>query len=156
MRIGITATRALTKVGEQQITQALSKVVAQAETVIVGGAIGGDAFAARVAHTLRLWVKVILPVDTKEIDPDWRDYCDEAEGSYPYRERNTRIVEQCEVLYAFAAYLEADARSRRSGTWMTVRIARKLGREVHVWVQDPPSSPLDKTRRTGTRLTKPV
>ena len=158
MRIGITATRALTPTGQQHITDALSKAAKEGcEMVIVGGAIGGDAFAARAAHALRLWVRVILPLDTKEVDPDWRQYADEAEGSYPYRERNTRIVDQCSTLYAFPAYPEDDPRSKRSGTWMTVRIARQKGRSVQVWVQDtPPSTQLDKPRRGGTRLTKQV
>jgi len=143
MRIGITATRALTATGERMITDALTNALhaGGVEMVITGGAVGGDAYAARVAHAMRLWVRTLLPEDPKEVDPQWRDYCDEAEGAWPYRERNTRLVEQCSVLYAFPAFPEDDPRSKRSGTWMTVRIARKLGRPHEVWVQSLPVLP---------------
>jgi hypothetical protein len=157
MRIGITATRHLTEVGQRHIEEAMREAVRlDVEGIIVGGAVGGDAYAGLTAHALRLWVKVILPEDAKEADPDFHRYADEAEGRYPYRERNTRIVQQCTDLWAFPAYLEADPRSKRSGTWMTVRIARQMGRPVRLWVQEPPSSRLDRRGRGGTDLTKRV
>lgn len=152
MRIGITATRTLTAAGERHIRNALKIAAAenQIEMVITGGAIGGDAFAARVATGLGLWVRTILPEDAKEIDPQWADYCDESEGGYPYRARNTRIVEQCTILFAFPAYPEAAPASKRSGTWMTVRIAKGQGREVRIWTQADsfPSTALDRPRRS--------
>lgn len=152
MFVGITATRTLTEAGQRNITNALTAQAGDIETVIVGGAIGGDEFAGLAAHKLRLWVKVILPEDVKEADLNYHRYADEAEGRYPYRERNTRIVQQCSVLWAFPAYPEDDPRSKRSGTWMTVRIARKLGRPVRVWVQDEtnpaPRPKLPAQRRT--------
>jgi len=155
MRIGVTAARALNERGEQNITAALADVAGTAEMVITGGAIGGDAFAARCAHGLRLWVRTIFPLSVKEVDPDWRLYADEAEGPYEYRERNERIVDQCSVLYAFPAFPEDHPRSRRSGTWLTIRMARKAGKPVKLWVQDPGPSRGAALAKSSTRLDKP-
>lgn len=41
-----------------------------------------------------------------------------------YRDRNTEIVNRSAELYYCADFPEADGRSKRSGTWMTVRIAQ--------------------------------
>jgi hypothetical protein len=43
-----------------------------------------------------------------------------------YRERNLDIVTYSRLLIACPAYPEQDARSARSGTWQTVRFARKV------------------------------
>jgi hypothetical protein len=44
----------------------------------------------------------------------------------PYLERNRDIVEACDVLLA----LPDGPERQRSGTWSTVRLARRLGKEV--------------------------
>ena len=44
-----------------------------------------------------------------------------------YKDRNEAIVNRVDELYYCADYPEEDRRSRRSGTWQTVRLARGRG-----------------------------
>jgi hypothetical protein len=56
--------------------------------------------------------------------------CDEVYDPLPYIDRNHRIVDRCDVLVACPGGPE----KLRSGTWATVRYARKQGkRVVIVW-----------------------
>ena len=54
-----------------------------------------------------------------------------------YRARNTKMVELADKLVAFPA--GSEAAFRRSGTWMTCRIARRAGRPVWELRLDDPS-----------------
>jgi hypothetical protein len=57
----------------------------------------------------------------------------------PYLERNQAIVDECDVLVATPKTKEEQ---QRSGTWATVRMARKAGKKVYVLYPDevyPPS-----------------
>jgi hypothetical protein len=51
-------------------------------------------------------------------------------AALPYAQRNRAIVEACITLLAFPLYPEDDSRSLHSGTWQTVRIARRLRKPV--------------------------
>jgi hypothetical protein len=96
-----------------------------------------DALAARIAHGGRRRVHTIVPADRSRVDPYWRDHCDtfeEMPSGTDYRARNERIVELSDRLVALPEYPEDDHWSRRSGTWMTVRIARRAGKPVAVVV----------------------
>ncbi len=60
-------------------------------------------------------------------NPDKRAYCagaDETRRAFDYLTRNKHIVEETEILYACPEEFEEII---RSGTWMTIRHARKLG-----------------------------
>lgn len=59
----------------------------------------------------------------------FRAFCkaDECRITLPYLKRNRNIVEECDVLLAMP---KTSAEVLRSGTWATVRHARKLGRPV--------------------------
>tara|TARA_Y100000310_G_C20571682_1_gene758371 strand:+ start:196 stop:669 length:474 start_codon:yes stop_codon:yes gene_type:complete len=48
------------------------------------------------------------------------------DGYKSYRRRNEELVKKCDELYAFPAKKSHN----RSGTWMTIRIAQKAGKEV--------------------------
>lgn len=106
--------------------------------VVVGGCIGVDDYVAYVAFNSGYHVHAIIPFNRSKVAPDWRDYCttyEEMPEGTDYRDRNTRIVEEVtDRLIAIAGYPENDPQSRRSGTWMTVRIARRANKlvEEHV------------------------
>jgi hypothetical protein len=54
----------------------------------------------------------------------------------PYGERNDDIVAAIDVLVAAPAYPEDDPRSKRSGTWQTIRKADAAGKPVFIAAAD--------------------
>jgi hypothetical protein len=98
--------------------------------IITGGCVGVDEIVARVATGLLLNHTVILPEKRGLIDKHWSVYCTkyiEHKGSY--KERDAEIVKRSDILFAFPSCDEKDAEGNytRSGTWMTVRLARQKG-----------------------------
>ncbi|HVQ45150.1 MAG TPA: hypothetical protein VMT30_09450 [Candidatus Saccharimonadia bacterium] len=115
-------------------------------TVVTGGCIGVDMLVAVAAHQRGLKVHTVLPADRSRVGRFWRQHCDIFEEMPPgtdYRARNERIVELSDRLITIPEASEDDPRSRRSGTWMTVRIARRAGKPVQVEL-------LDERRRPGS------
>src|SRR5258708_6635636 len=101
--------------------------------IITGACIGIDTEAAMIARHLQMRVKYVIPSDRKQVDPHWKDNCDEYEEmpfDTSFMQRNERMVEIADELFAFAAFPEDASRSTRSGTWATVRRARKKGIKV--------------------------
>jgi hypothetical protein len=89
-----------------------------------GDCVGADEQAHQFARRQQMLV-VLHPPD----QVGKRAFCraDEIRPAQPYLDRNHAIVDESEVLIA------APATSRellRSGTWATVRYARKAGREI--------------------------
>lgn len=134
--IGFTGTRNVRDVDLERIRAAVLALPPDA-TVVTGACIGVDALVARMAHGGRRHVHTIVPAGRSRVDPYWRQHCNTFEEMPPgtdYRARNERIVELSDRLVAFPEYPEDHHRSHRSGTWMTVRIARRAGKPVEVVV----------------------
>jgi hypothetical protein len=95
-----------------------------------GDAIGADAQAHVVARNNGIRV-VIHPPD---VDTD-RAFCQDSDmlAPLPYLERNRAIVDAAAVLVACPRSAEEET---RSGTWSTVRYARKQGKPVHLVLPD--------------------
>lgn len=92
-----------------------------------GDCIGCDAFAHTIATDLRIPI-IGHPPDL----PGQRmflHYAEEREEK-PYLERNHDIVDETNILIACPNKAEANA--MRSGTWATVRYARKVGKPIIV------------------------
>jgi len=80
--------------------------------------------------------RLIVPAQRGQVDGDVLQRFDALESprhvieympvGTTYRQRNEQILKHSDLLVAAAEAPEFDARSRRSGTWMTVRIARTL------------------------------
>lgn len=115
--IGVTASRTGLTQQQQHIARNLLRGASELHH---GDCTGGDADLHAVAREASPGTKIILhpPTDGKH-----RAWCegDREEDPLPYRERNTAIVEACDMLVAFPHSM---VELRRSGTWMTVRIAR--------------------------------
>ncbi len=96
-----------------------------------GDCIGADAYAHGVAQELGITVVVHPPSN-----PTYRAFC-QANAVYPpvtvlperdYLARNHDIVDACDLLIA----LPSGPERLRSGTWATVRYARRVGKPVLV------------------------
>jgi hypothetical protein len=107
-------------------------------TVVTGGCVGVDALIATVAYRAgRYHVLTVLPADHSRVDPNWKDHCHEhiqMEHGTTYRQRDAMVVLHGDNLLAFPLYPEDDPRSKRSGTWMTVRLAKRAAKPVEAFV----------------------
>lgn len=134
--IAFTASRSMTaqhfyhKMGVEFV---LDKLIAEGmDEAIVGGAPGGDWIIANYLVERGLVVHAIFPFTEKD---DWMaqfpaTYRDRGpEGKEPQRLRNRLIVDLGSKLVAFPMR----PTFYRSGTWMTINIAREVGKQVDIW-----------------------
>lgn len=96
------------------------------ETLHHGDCVGADSQADELARSLGIKIEIHPPSDPKK-----RAFCHERGPSKlwdekPYLERNMDIVDVCEWLIA-APKVTAEE-SSYSGTWATIRYAKKAGR----------------------------
>ncbi len=124
MKVGITGTRG--GATPQQLTELRRALTVMGATEIHhGDCIGADNQAHSVAQYLGLRIVIHPPsVDTKRA---W-NHGDESREPKPYLVRNYAIVDETECLIALPAGME----QLRSGTWATVRYAKRQGRPVLV------------------------
>lgn len=137
--VGFTGTRSLPTSCYADVER-IVKALPQGTRVVTGGCVGVDDFVAFTAHANGYPVHSVVPADQSRVAPGWGDYCSSFEVMPPgtdYRARNERIVELSDRIIAIPEALEDAARSRRSGTWMTVRIARRAGKPVQVEILKP-------------------
>lgn len=139
MRVGVTATRN-GATGRQLSILRAHLISIGATEMHHGDCIGGDADAHMVGRLLDLRIVGHLP----ERDHA-RAHCDfdETREPLPYLERNRNIIRDTELLIAMPEGPER----LRSGTWSTVRWARRLGlnRLVIMPYQPTESSSSDPT-----------
>lgn len=102
------------------------------EEIHLGDCIGADAQAHAVARRIGLRTVGHLPSDPKK-----RAHCTyhEEREALPYKERNQAIAAETDALIA-CSLLPKEI--NRSGTWHTIRCARKLGRPI--WIIWPDGS----------------
>ena len=95
-----------------------------------GDAVGADAEAHELAVELGLRIVIHPPRDGRQ-----RAYKSAADVRDPkhFLARNKRIVRETEALIAMPAEAEEQL---RSGTWSTIRYARKVGRTVFIILPD--------------------
>ena len=113
------------------------------EYYTTGGAVGVDTYVLRkmTAWLPEAFHRVCLP----EYGPDWDNpYIELADEvlrvrdtmRHPHRSRNQAIIDYSDVMLAFPLHDESHDQSRRSGTWMTIRMAQKAGIPVVITVLD--------------------
>lgn len=127
MKVGFTGTRkGMTHAQKKTFRQLLLNL--DPERFIHGDCIGSDADAHKIANDLGIKITIYPPRKN-----DLRAYC-EAPGALimpvgDYLPRNIKIVENSEILIATP---ETFTNEVRSGTWYTVRQARKRGKDCKV------------------------
>jgi hypothetical protein len=91
-----------------------------------GDCVGADAQINRLARAVRCQTIAHPPEDDTQ-----RAHCrvDAESTPAPYLERNREIVDVTEVLIAAPKGREEE---KRSGTWSTVRYARRRGRKIYL------------------------
>jgi len=126
MIVGITGTRK--QPSSSQLFQLEEELTLRNHGVLLhGDCVGVDALAHDFARTEGYIIEVYPPdVDTYRA---WRQG-DTVYTPRPYRDRNQIIVDRCELLVAVPEGLESQ--HPRSGTWMTVRMARRAGKQLIV------------------------
>ena len=91
-----------------------------------GDCIGADMQFHDIARSLGLWIVVHPPINQVK-----QAHCDPDESRLPkeYLTRNDDITRECDLLIAAP---KEDQEILRSGTWSTVRRARRYGREIRL------------------------
>ncbi len=121
LRIGFTGTRHGMNMRQ---SGCVYRLLARASELHHGDCVGADAEAHTIARTAGIRIVSHPPIEDR-----LRAFCkfDESRSPLPYLARNSAIVDACELLIAVPA--TADETSR-SGTWSTVRYARRVGRQL--------------------------
>lgn len=97
-----------------------------------GDCVGADAEAHAVVYKLGLFIVIHPPKDSKK-----RAFCYSLKTTIlcpkDYLDRNHDIVDETDFLIATPKTKDEEL---RSGTWATVRYARKIGKRVHIIYPD--------------------
>lgn len=131
MEIGFTGTRkGMTGAQENRLAEMLLTFV-NVTGFRHGVCVGADANAVRIVIGLNLYSSVVAyPSNIPSMtDIDALDASDVVHDPEPPLQRNKSIVNASNVLIATPGTMEEEL---RSGTWATVRYARKLGTPVRI------------------------
>jgi predicted Rossmann fold nucleotide-binding protein DprA/Smf involved in DNA uptake len=137
--LGFTASRDLTDEHAKRIRKFLNTL--SARCYVTGAARGGDTIIGDHLATTQPWARhiVVVPANRAQVERWWTAKRHSNNHNIEivvmpigtdYRERNREIVSRSDYLFVVARYPETDPRSRRSGTWMTKRIAEMHGKQV--------------------------
>jgi hypothetical protein len=145
VRIGFTGTRSLRRL--DAVRAFLSATCDDGDEFTTGACLGFDAFAAH--HLLDVYPdrrhRLVVPANRTQVDWSIIDrfllllaqgaknaVVEEMPDGSTYKQRNERILDHADELVAVVAWAEHDGRSIRSGSWQTVRLARKRGLHAHL------------------------
>jgi hypothetical protein len=140
LRVGFTGSRYVDRLHYATIDEVLARYL-DAQEYTTGGAVGVDTYVLR---KLSAWCpeakhRVCLP----EHGPDWDNpylelateviYVPNTE-KHEHRSRNKAILDFSDLLIAMPLHPEDNPQSKRSGSWMTIRMARQRGIPVDLTV----------------------
>lgn len=141
--VGFTGGRNLSGVSPDKMVSPLKKL--ERSQFVYGGCIGAD-------EAIALWLtnfgpagsrhRVILPANRAAV-AEWWKYPNAADpfplveympAGSTFKDRNQAIVNISDELVGFPEYPEDHPKSRRSGTWQTIRMGRKKSIPVDVHI----------------------
>lgn len=127
MDVGFTGTQTgMTAAQKRTVARLLTK----AKTFRHGDCVGADSDAHDIAKDAGAWVVLHPPLNKSK-----RAFkeADEVLDPKEYLDRNKDIVLACDLLIATPAEVDEQL---RSGTWSTVRFARRMSREIVIVLPD--------------------
>jgi len=128
--IGITGTRfKMTGPQGRKLSRLLLAQYEPESALHHGACVGVDEYTATKASYLGYWVVAHLPIDDKWLSTQSIRVSNEVCKAKEYIDRNHDIVEASSVVIAVPNTKEEVL---RSGTWSTIRYAKKLGKEIHI------------------------
>ncbi len=132
--IGFTGTRnGMSKKQKEEVTNLIQDYLDKQTniTIIHGDCVGADADFHEICSNLSS--TIIIKIYPGKGNTDLRAYCksDDIDEPKPYLQRNRDIVDNCDILFACPISKEEHV---RSGTWYTIRYARKVGRTTKIIV----------------------
>lgn len=129
IKIGFTGTRrGMTGSQWASLTSLLRALSQRFERVEFhhGQCIGADEEAASIAKEVGCWIVSHPPTNQKAVS----DFAfDESRAPRPYLQRNHGIVDETDIMLAAPGEIEEQL---RSGTWATVRYARRVGKPAEI------------------------
>lgn len=134
MKIAVTGTRmGMSHSQWMTFRQLLDKQLYLITEAHLGDCIGADADAHKLITEMvqerALYIELIGHIPDKDKTRAFCKYTREM-PPLPYKVRDRNMVDACDHLYAFPkGYVEE---MRGSGTWLTVRYARKIGRPLTI------------------------
>lgn len=144
MKIGFTGTRHLKTDEQRAVIDVALQHVGYGTEFVTGSCVGVDAYAGLTLVKMypRARHRVIVPANRKYVDYWWHPIdkwleqgidliVDLMPVGTSFRERDQEIVNASDELVAFASHPEDHGASRRSGTWLTVRLGRAAGIKIH-------------------------
>lgn len=135
MRVGFTGTQHGTTQPQRDQVDKLFQLLRPSQ-FHHGDCVGADAEAHNRVHNYMYFTNALVEIHIHPpIDPKKRAWKqgDVLHPEKPYLERNWDIVVACEVLIATP---HTSVEQKRSGTWSTVRYAKKNGKPVFVILPD--------------------
>lgn len=144
LTVSFTAARDLDEGGREVLLNVLITRVPLADRYATGAAIGGDTFIGRWLRLNRPEAEhvVVVPADRSRVDPWWLELGGVTVIMMPagttYADRNAKLVELGTMVFGFPAYPEAHSQSSASGSWQTIRMARRAGKMSQWHCVKPP------------------
>ena len=125
MHIGFTGSRSGLSANQEATILRIFESIPNIESAHHGDCVGADADFHALCHASDLLVTLHPPTDNKS-----RAFClaNASRPAKPYLQRNQEIVNSCSLLIAAPNGPE----TRRSGTWATIRYARKNRRRLAI------------------------